>query len=230
MRLRPVQMGGAAFILWLRNPDHVRGKVGDSAADVTSQEEWLKKYFEREGDYYFIVETLGGIPLGTHGIYDVKGGKAEIGRHIIRPEVFAGVPSAILTTELGFGRLGLSELRSTVVSSNVKVISFHRRCGAKQVGILRSAQTIGGRSVDLVEFVMTSGKWFKVRSGLFPLAQLAGDLVRDWERSQEIKVQRWMRLRKAVCLPLGFLAGFFGPQLEAVANLENFAGFEFIGL
>ena len=73
IRLRPVRMDDAAFIVWLRNLDHVKGKVGDSATDVASQEAWLNKYFEREGDYYFIAETPGGIPLGTHGIYEYEG-------------------------------------------------------------------------------------------------------------------------------------------------------------
>src|SRR5580692_1393870 len=134
LRLRPVRMQDAAFIVWLRNLDHVKGKVGDSAADVASQERWLKAYFEREGDYYFISETPGGIPLGTHGIYDVRGNNGEKGRQIMRPEVMAGVPTAVLATDIAFLRLGLSELRSTTVSTNLAVRSLHRKSGFKQVG------------------------------------------------------------------------------------------------
>ena len=54
MRLRPVRLEDAAFIVWLRNQEHVKGRVGDSATDVAGQEAWLKKYFTRAGDYYFI--------------------------------------------------------------------------------------------------------------------------------------------------------------------------------
>ena len=64
VRLRPVQMEDAAFIVWLRNLDHVRGRVGDSATDTAGQQAWLEAYFEREGDYYFIIETLAGNALG----------------------------------------------------------------------------------------------------------------------------------------------------------------------
>ena len=60
MRLRPVRIEDAAFIVWLRNLDFVKGNVGDSATDVATQEAWLRAYFEREGDYYFIVESSGG--------------------------------------------------------------------------------------------------------------------------------------------------------------------------
>ena len=140
LRLRPVRIEDAAFIVWLRNLDYVRGNVGDSALDVVSQKAWLRAYFEREGDYYWIVESLTGIPLGTHGIYNVKGPSAERGRHIMRAEVMAGVPSAILTAELAFGSMGLNELRSLVVATNTEVLSLHRKSGFKEVGRVAAAQ------------------------------------------------------------------------------------------
>src|SRR6266478_2565042 len=87
IRLRPVRMEDAAFLVWLRNLEHARGKVGDTSADVSGQEAWLKKYFAREGDYYFVIETHGGIPVGAYGLYDQTGDSAESGRWVIRPEV-----------------------------------------------------------------------------------------------------------------------------------------------
>src|SRR5580692_4414958 len=166
VRLRPVRLDDAAFIVWLRNLDYVKGQVGDSATDVAGQEAWLENYFKRKGDYYFIAETLGGIPLGTHGIYDVRGNSAEKGRHVMRPEVMAGIPAAMLATDLAFGRLGFSELRATSVSTNLAVHSLHRKCGFKQIGIARAAQIIDGKSVDLVQFLLTSEAWVKARERL----------------------------------------------------------------
>ena len=58
IRLRPVRLEDAPFIVWLRNLVHAKGRVGDSAEDIDSQERWLHAYFDREGDYYFLVETL----------------------------------------------------------------------------------------------------------------------------------------------------------------------------
>jgi len=189
VRLRPVRMEDAAFIVWLRNQDYVRGRVGDSAANAAGQEAWLKKYFEREGDYYFIVETPGGIPVGTHGIYDLQGTSAEKGRHIVRREVMAGVPAGLVATDLAFERLGLSELRATCVSTNVAVHSLHRRSGFKEVGILRGAQTINGEPVDLVQFLLTAEDWSRVRERILPLAQLAGTHVLEWEKTQRAGFQ-----------------------------------------
>jgi RimJ/RimL family protein N-acetyltransferase len=184
VRLRPVRLDDAAFIVWLRNLDYVKGQVGDSATDIAGQEMWLKNYFKREGDYYFIAETLGGIPLGTHGIYDVRGNSAEKGRHVMRPEVMAGIPAAMLATDLAFGRLGFSELRATSVSTNLAVHSLHRKCGFKQIGIARAAQIIDGKPVDLVQFLLTPQDWDKARERLLPLAQYAGTHIAEWEKTQ----------------------------------------------
>jgi len=195
VRLRPVRMEDAAFIVWLRSLDYVRGNVGDSAASLAGQEAWLEKYFEREGDYYFIVESPGGIALGTHGIYDVRGTSAEKGRHIIRPEAMAGVPAALLATDLGFGPLGMTELRATCVSTNVAVHSLHRRTGFKDVGIIRAAQIINGRPVDLMQFLLTPEDWARVREPLVPLARLAGTRVLEWEKTQTAGSQPWMETK-----------------------------------
>jgi len=191
LRLRPVRIEDAAFIVWLRNLDYVKGNVGDSATDVASQEAWLRAYFEREGDYYFIVESLGGIPLGTHGLYNVNGISAEKGRHIIRAEVMAGLPAGILTTEMAFGSMGLRELRVRMVATNTAVQSLHRKSGFKQLGIIPAAQMIAGKPVDMVEFLITAEDWLKVRDDQLPLARVAGAQVLEWERTQLGKRQPW---------------------------------------
>jgi len=196
IRLRPVRMEDAAFIVWLRNQEHVKGKVGDSATDVAGQEAWLEAYFKREGDYYFIPETPGGIPLGTTSIYDIHGTRGEKGRHIMRPEVMeVGVPAGMLATDLAFGKLGLHELYSTSVSTNLPVHSLHRKSGFKQVGIRRAAQFIGGEPVDLVEFILKAEDWPRFRDRLSSLAHLAGTQALKWEKTQVNKRQPWQEIQ-----------------------------------
>lgn len=196
LRVRPVRIEDAAFIVWLRNRDYVKGNVGDSATDVASQEAWLRAYFEREGDYYFIVESSGGIPLGTHGIYDVNGTSAENGRHIMRAEVMAGLPSGILTADLAFGSMGLHELRACVVATNLAVQSLHRKSGFKEVGRVAAAQMIDGKPVDMVEFLITTEEWRKHRDRELPLAHFAGKQVLEWEKTQLGKRQPWEETEK----------------------------------
>jgi len=193
LRVRPVRIEDAAFIVWLRNLDYVKGNIGDSAVDVAAQEAWLRAYFEREGDYYWIVESLSGIPLGTHGIYNVNGTSAERGRHIMRAEVMAGVPSAVLTADLAFGSMGLRELRSWVVATNTEVLSLHRKSGFREVGRVAAAQMINGKPVDKVEFLFTAEEWKKRRDQALPLAHIAGKQVLEWGQTQSAKDQPWMK-------------------------------------
>jgi len=183
VRLRPVRMEDSAFIVWLRNLEHVKGRVGDSALDAATQERWLKVYFERQGDYYFIIETLGGTPVGAYGIYDVADASAESGRWIIRPEVPAAIPSAIQAFDLAFGRLGLRELRVKTVSTNRTVLSLNRKFGFRQTRVETAAQMIAGQPVDLVNFLLEGKDWPGVREGLLPLARLAEKQVQEWEQS-----------------------------------------------
>jgi RimJ/RimL family protein N-acetyltransferase len=196
VRLRPVELADAAFIVWLRNLDFVKGRIGDSATDLAGQETWLEAWFEREGDYYFIAESLGGIPLGTIGIYDMLGTSAEQGRFIMRPEALAAVPSALLSQDMAFGVFGLTELRASSVSTNVAVHSLTRKCGFKQVGTLRAAQTIGGQPVDLVRFLLKGEDWPAVRARLVPLARVAEAQVLEWEKTQQRANQPWVAVER----------------------------------
>jgi RimJ/RimL family protein N-acetyltransferase len=177
-------MEDSAFIVWLRNLDHAKGRVGDSAADVTGQQNWLKAYFDRGGDYYFIIETLGGIPVGTYGLYNETGPSAESGRWIIRPEVSAAIPSALLAFDIAFNKLNLKEVRVTTVSTNRTVLSLNVKFGFRQTKVEREAQIINGQPVDLVHFLLTPQDWLKPRERLVPLAQFAEAQVRKWEEAQ----------------------------------------------
>ena len=63
----------------------------------------------------------------------------------------------MLAFDIAFDRLRLKELRVTTVSSNQPVLSLNRKFGFRQTGIVPDAQIIGGKPVDLVQFLMTAG-------------------------------------------------------------------------
>jgi RimJ/RimL family protein N-acetyltransferase len=184
VRLRPVTVEDAAFIVWLRNLEHVKGKIGDSATNVAAQQAWLQSYFERADDYYFVIETAGGIPVGTHSLYNIAEGRAELGRWVIRPGVQAAVPSHMVAFEIAFNRLGLRALRNATVASNLPVLSISRRFGFEAIGLERGGRRIGGKLVDMMCFVLTAEKWAVTRPGLVAKAQLAGRLVLEWEQAR----------------------------------------------
>ena len=181
VRLRPVELDDSAFIVWLRNLEHARGKIGDSVSNIASQEEWLRAYFERPDDYYFIVETEHGVPVGTYGFYNFEGNTAETGRWVIRTGVPAAGPCMLVAMDLAFVTLRLSAVRARTVSTNTTVLSIHRKIGFRRTGIEAGGQIIGGKPVDLVLSVLLAEDAPKVRARLLALARWSAEKVLVWE-------------------------------------------------
>jgi hypothetical protein len=100
-----------------------------------------------------------------------------------------------LVTDHAFGKLKLRELRANAVSTNVTVHSLLRKSGFKKVGVVRAAQVIGGKPVDLAQFSLTAEAWSKVRDSLLPLAGQAGIQALEWEKTQLGKSQPWDELK-----------------------------------
>ena len=183
VRLRPVILEDAAFIVWLRNLDHAKGNVGDSAVTEKAQRDWLKNYFQRPGDYYFIIETAAGRSVGAYGIYDQTGDSAESGRWVIRSDVPAAIPSAIHAFDLAFNSLKLRELRTKTVSTNQRVLSLNVKFGFRQTHVETNSQVIGGRMVDQIHFVLGASTWPGLRPKLVPLARVAEKQIAEWDAS-----------------------------------------------
>lgn len=177
IRLRPVELEDAEFIVRLRNSPQALGNIGDSATSIEQQEAWIGRYFLRDGDYYFIIESASGEKFGTYGIYDVEGKSCEGGRWVVAPNVPAAIPSIVLALDLAFGALALDEVRGTVVSTNKKVLSLDCKIGFDVVGISRGEKIIGEKAVDIVNLLMLAKDWQRKREKLAPLAELAGELI-----------------------------------------------------
>jgi RimJ/RimL family protein N-acetyltransferase len=181
VRLRPVRMDDAPFILWLRHLDRTKGRIGDSAANLSEQESWLTKYFERAGDYYFIAETLAATSLGTYGIYEHLGTIASAGRFILRPNVHATVPVAILACDLAYGTMQIKQLRANVVANNHAVITFDRSLGFREARRETATQMIGGIATDLVHLEQDERSWRAARGALLAAAQWSERRLCQWE-------------------------------------------------
>lgn len=174
VRLRPVRLDDAEFIVRLRNSPRALGNVGDSAADLPGQTAWLQRYFDRANDYYFIVETAADRrPVGTIGVYGIEGATGEWGRWIVVPEVPAGPASAWLALHAGFELLGLDTLLGGVVESNKSVISFHQRIGNPAVGWSPTSRIIGGQPVRLLQYRATRADWPGISEKLSRFARIA---------------------------------------------------------
>lgn len=172
--LRPAEIDDSAFILNLRRDPALGRWLHGTSPRLEDQEAWMAAYFQRPGDYYFIiVDSRDGAPVGAVGVYDVDpaAGEAEWGRWVVRPGSLAAVESAVLMYRIAFERLGLSAVVSRTVADNASVVSFHDSSGAERVRVLPGHVELAGRRHDSIEHRMERDRWETVRPRLEALAR-----------------------------------------------------------
>lgn len=139
IRLRFVREGDAEFILKLRLDKTYNQYLSHVDSDVEAQRNWIKNYQleeEEKKQFYFIIERLDGVPCGTIRIYDLRPNSFCWGSWILNENKtrYAAIESAFLVYEFGFEGLGYTKSHFDVRKGNDRVIAFHRRMGAIQVG------------------------------------------------------------------------------------------------
>lgn len=151
-RLRPIKKKDASFIVDVRLEDGERNQyIHKISPDVSEQEKWLEEYFEREGDYYFVIENrLTGDCEGLISFYDVENGKAEWGRWVIRKGSLAAVESVDLLYRAAFEEVGLNELYCRTLAVNTQVVSMHESMGELTRGIDKDAFALEDGTYDAV--------------------------------------------------------------------------------
>lgn len=173
VRLRPVKITDAGFIVALRNSPHVFGKMGKAAQTVEEQEYWIRNYFNNKDDFYFIVESLTGVPLGTVGIYGInwENASTEYGRLALIKGSFAALPSAILCLDIAFDYLQMKRIEIFVFSNNKHVLSFDKKCGFEVTHTDVGGKIINGEPVDVSYLELTKERWHQYRPKLVELAR-----------------------------------------------------------
>ncbi|RUT67233.1 N-acetyltransferase [Morganella morganii] len=137
IRLRFVEIDDAQFILSLRNDDNYNKYLSKTSTDIQQQKEWIKKYKIKEKnniEYYFIIERNDGVPCGTVRVYDIKNESFCWGSWILNQEktATAAIESALLVYKFGFEIKKYQHCHFEVVKGNDRVISFHKKFGAKE--------------------------------------------------------------------------------------------------
>lgn len=173
--LRPVELDDSDFIVEQRNDPRIQRFINRGARDVGEQQAWLNEYFERPGDYYFmIVDRRTGAREGMVAIYEVDEEQriAEWGRWVVRPGSLAAVESALLMFRIAFEQLGLEMVYSRTVCDNKAVASFHDSSGVTRARILHDYVTLDGTTYDSVEHHATRENFPEVEARLAPLARM----------------------------------------------------------
>ena len=177
-RLRPVVDEDAAYIVDLR----ARGGpyINRDATNVAAQRDWLTRYYEREGDFYFVVVSRRDARReGLVGIYDVRDGGAEWGRFVLERGSVAAVETALLVYDVAFDELALDRVCCRTLAANTHVVAFHDSCG-----LVRTPGEVtithDGAPARAIEHWMTRNAWRQTRERMDRLAaRIAATLSRS---------------------------------------------------
>jgi RimJ/RimL family protein N-acetyltransferase len=169
-RLRPVAASDAGYLLELR----ARGGefLNRGARTLDEQSAWLGRYFARNGDYCFIVETADGQRReGLVGLYDIDqdAGTAEWGRWVLAPRSNAAVESALLVYRFAFDAVSLASVRCRTLAANAKVVAFHDSCGLARMSAPVTIEHDGVQRAG-VEHRLSRHQWPGVSAHLDALA------------------------------------------------------------
>lgn len=172
-RIRPIQIADAAFVVFLRGNPNLNKYLNPISGKIEDQIKWIESYFERENDYYFVVEKIkDNQPEGLVSLYDVSLDKkeGEWGRWILKEGSSAAVESASLIYKFSFEVLGLERIYCRTVVDNIKVCSFHDSCGLARGSVIKNYFF---EKLDAQEHVMTNDIWEKQKKILGRLIQRA---------------------------------------------------------
>ena len=136
VNLRDIEIADAEFVLELRCDEQKSRFLHKTENDLAAQIEYIKRYKNKEQEWYFIIEGKDGERLGTVRIYDVINGddfcwgswlvKSGAGRNV-------AIESALLLYHFAFYALNFRKAHFDVRRQNRSVRAFHERFGAKIV-------------------------------------------------------------------------------------------------
>ena len=177
-RLRPVEVSDAEFMVRLRKDETLSRFLNETSGVVMDQQNYIRSYFSKEDDVYFIVERRdNAAPQGMIAIYDIKDGRAEWGRWILQEGSLAAIESAYLIYVAAFEFLKLDTVYCRTVQENQKVVSFHESCGLQTARLLPGYAKIRGKVYDSIEQELSAESWGSVRCELLEKVKALASLM-----------------------------------------------------
>jgi len=136
INMRTVEIDDAEFIYTMRKNEDKTKYLSKVEGTIASQKEWIEDYKTREKnkqEFYFVLESKKNEKLGLVRMYDFKDSSFCWGSWLIREDApkTTAIESALQVYEFGFYGLGFEKSHFDVRKGNGKVISFHKRFGAK---------------------------------------------------------------------------------------------------
>jgi len=173
-RIRPIADEDASLVIELRGNPQLGKYLHAISNRLDDQLKWFANYYERPGDYYFVIERKdSGAAEGVISIYDILLASrcGEWGRWVVRPGSLSAIESCWLIYRCAFECLGLEEVYCRTVADNERVLCFHDSCGISSRRILPAHFQLNDQKVDAVEHRMSRSEWERIGPRLGALSE-----------------------------------------------------------
>ena len=130
INFREIEEKDAAFVLQLRTDAQKSRFIHKTENDLAKQIAYIQNYKNKDQEWYFIIESKTGEPLGTYRIYDViDNADFATGSWIIKNDapVCTAMESAMLLYEFAFEELGFLRAHFDVRKENRRVRAFNEK-------------------------------------------------------------------------------------------------------
>lgn len=117
------------FSYQIRKEEKNRKTVGQLAASLEEQRNFIRWQINEPGDYYFVVWNKEGERIGLIGVYDIHDGTGEIGRTVNDGSAVEAMEADVLLDEFCRTILHLKKITYVIYLSNKKHINNHKRRG-----------------------------------------------------------------------------------------------------
>lgn len=130
--LRAVNINDCAFTAKLRADDEMCKYVHKVDTSLEGQEKFILFQQSRENDYYFLISSIQGNPLGTIALYNFDNGCAELGRWLSYGNAFENLESVILLYDFAFNELNMKKVVTRTNVVNDRVVNFWKNFGCDE--------------------------------------------------------------------------------------------------
>ena len=125
--------------------------------DIVEQYEYIKECEEEEDGYYWSIETLEGVTIGTVALTDINEHHklAKIGIVVGDKEYWGkGVATEVILTVINFAftSVGVVRISAETEADNIAVSKVLEKAGFIQDGTFTSARVKNGKRVDVKHY------------------------------------------------------------------------------
>ena len=129
--LMSVTENDAEFTLKVRQDKRLTKYLPKLNNTLEQQREWIRIQREKKGDYYFLARDFEGNPVGTIGIYDIRGSVGEGGRLTSIGNALQSLEIQYLAFKFDFEILCLDKVTAFVYADNTSAYRLSKTLGIR---------------------------------------------------------------------------------------------------